>query len=426
MAKSLHILKRKIKAGALYYTILISFIIAAILIALIMHNYLQNRYTDMLIMQDKVSRNAGSAIQMMLGNPALCEYNKETEINLFDDDNEKVTVSKKKWGGYDIFNAKAEWKNYSVLKSALCGINKAGHDSTALYLSDENIYLSVCGSTLIKGNCKLPKMGVRKANIEGKFYKNEKEIYGKIGASSNSLPKIITSINNFISKIRKQDNLTNDSIISFNDLNQRFACRSFREKTLIAYDPGIIYLKRQKINGNIVIVSDMGIRIAKEAKLNNIIIVAPRIHFEQAFTGQVQAFATDSMVVDKNCYFKLPSLLAIFNENINQAGISIDEDVIIAGGVILFQENKPVNPSILDIGKNTTIYGTVYINGNVQVKGTIYGSLYCNRFFLQTPAAYYENHLLDAIINNTDLPKSFTGYQLFENEKDMKIIEWLK
>jgi len=416
----------KIKAGALYYTVLISFIITSILSAILLINYFQNRYLDIQLMQDRINRNVKSAIELVMSNPSLVNYNEPVSLDLFDEGMDSVKVCKKRWGGYDLLVSSASWRNYHAQNTALCGIDLLNTDSTALYLADENIYLSVCGETYLNGNCFLPKLGVRRATIEGKFYKNEKEVFGRVTPSKKNLPLAGKGIREFVKTFTTDTLFNSDSIMPISEVRKEQRNISFAREPLVIYSNKALYLKNQEFRGNIIILADEGIRVASTSKLENIILISPRINFDKGFDGSVQAFASDSLVVGDECYLRFPSLVGLVNNNINHVGITIGYNATIAGGVFLFQEYKPPKPSKISIGEESLIFGQVYCNGMVQIMGSIYGSLYCVRIYMQTRAAYYENHLLDATINFMDIPKNFVGYNLFNDKNNnMEIIEWL-
>ena len=75
--------------------------------------------------------------------------------------------------------------------------------------------------------------------------------------------------------------------------------------------------------------------------------------------------------------------------------------------------------------KGVEIKGQVYHHGKVELLGNIYGSLYCEGFIRKTKRAYYENHLLDNVIDFKRLPVRFVGVDLFQGYDD-QIIEELE
>src|SRR6202008_4163969 len=70
------------------------------------------------------------------------------------------------------------------------------------------------------------------------------------------------------------------------------------------------------------------------------------------------------------------------------------------------------NRLLLSIGKETEIYGQVYCSDATDLKGTVYGNLTTNKIVLITPAAVYKNHLLNAVVDFSKLPKAFVGANL--------------
>ena len=416
--------QQKIKGGALYYTVLLSFIITGILSAILYMNYLGNRSVDISVMNDKLQRNVRSGIQLFVSDPSIAEYNKKTTVKLFEDDGDSISLTRIPWGGYDVIISGAKWRRYEYYRTALTG---AQYDEypTALYMADENKYLTVGGNTFIRGTCYLPKLGIRRGVIEGKFFKYEKEIQGTIDNSSKDLPEHTNNIAEFVKKYLTRPDSETDSLVLFSELRSAKISKTFLEQTLVIYDKGAISLRNIELSGNIVVIAEKKINVFTSARLKNIILISPEIFFENEFKGQLQAFASDSLVLGTNVHLEFPSVIGLVNNNINTAYIILYEKSLIAGGIVLFQSNKPVKPSVVQIDEKVKIYGTVYCEGIVEHKGEIYGSLYCRGFVLKTKSAYYDNHLLDAVIDFKGLPESYAGFNIFTNQKTMNVIDWL-
>jgi len=71
------------------------------------------------------------------------------------------------------------------------------------------------------------------------------------------------------------------------------------------------------------------------------------------------------------------------------------------------------------------VEGQVYVEGNIELRGKITGSLYCDGFMLKTKAAYYENHLLNTAVDFEALSKNFCGIPMIHQSGKLKVIRWL-
>ena len=80
----------------------------------------------------------------------------------------------------------------------------------------------------------------------------------------------------------------------------------------------------------------------------------------------------------------------------------------------------------IQLSDGSSVEGLVYSKGYIDFKGNITGSLYCNGFILRTPSAVYENHLLNASINSTELPEFYVGNFPSEDVKRRAVVKRLE
>jgi cytoskeletal protein CcmA (bactofilin family) len=179
------------------------------------------------------------------------------------------------------------------------------------------------------------------------------------------------------------------------------------------------------LKGNIRIISDKNIYITQQAKLENVILYGKNIFINRGFHGHLQAFAQDSIIAGEGCRFDFPSCIAILNQNINSTYLEVKKKTFLAGCIFIYQENLATNPPYLEIEKEVNIHGQVYCPGTVEISGKITGSLYCNSFVLRTQAAYYENHLLNCVIDNRSISPYFAGTPIIPGYNINKSIAWL-
>ena len=143
----------------------------------------------------------------------------------------------------------------------------------------------------------------------------------------------------------------------------------------------------------------------------------------------MQAFATDSLLVGSNVDLEYPSSLGLIQLNKSEQHhfISVGEESVVDGAVIAYQlEYDFRNPIKVSMQKASIVKGYAYINGLVELKGSIFGTLYCNRFSLKTPSTVYENHLLNATIDVTQRSEMYVGPNLTAAKTGRKeVIQWL-
>jgi hypothetical protein len=73
--------------------------------------------------------------------------------------------------------------------------------------------------------------------------------------------------------------------------------------------------------------------------------------------------------------------------------------------------------------KDSKIIGEVYCQGNFELIGSVFGTVYTNQFVSNTAGTIFVNHLYNATITSEDFPDFYSG-MLFENE-NKSILKWL-
>lgn len=414
-----------LKAGALYYAIFIAFVIALACVVMMMNSQLHQVIVTQYAQSAKLERNIQSAFVLLNEDPSLVKMNETKEIQLYDNNEDVVTVKKKRWGVFNQVKTSVFWKNQEQSKIALVGNDLSKSNHVALYLADKERYLSVSGRSLLKGNCFLPSLGIRRAYIEGKSFMGVNLVEGKMGKSAKDLPEIdMKPIEEEVAYI-VQNYGTSDSAVHAGVLSGTEEIKhSFYQKTLNFFSPDWIYLNNARLMGNIRIISAKGIIVSNSNVINNIIMVAPKIEIKDGFSGSMQVFATDTLIVGNKCSFLSPSALVMHSTQ-EKPRMIIGEGTRLKGDiVIVHKEGDQVKPEV-KLSKGAQIEGQVYADGMVELRGSISGSLYCNGFVLRTPNATYENHLLDVVIDYSSLSSHYAGMVVFPLKLKTKTLQWL-
>lgn len=417
-----------IKAGSLYFALFISFIVTIILGSIIFLVFYSNRTIDTQAVRDQVRSNAESGITLALYDTALFMESTALKLDLYDSEDsiDNILLYQRDWGVYRIIQSIAHWNDYFVDLVAMIGTDMKSAEPIALYLTDNERYLSLSGNTKLLGNCYLPSTGVKTAYVEGRNYTGDNLVYGEIMVSKNFLPALNIDIVN-TNMVYFTDTIpANDSLVSIQEILRLDSLhRSFRESTLVLTSGQSITLDEISLSGNIRVLSSKAIYVTAKAKTENIILYAPSIHFEEGFNGSLQAFAQDTIIAGNNCSFEYPSSLGLINENINGISIVLKENTTLSGTIFIYQEYKSINEPYLILGKNTLIHGQVYCPGKIDILGKIEGSVFCNGFLLKTSSGLFENHLLDVTIDRYALSDYFSGAFLIKGYKHLKNISWL-
>lgn len=409
-----------LKAGALYFAIVIAFFIAIVSASLIMlAAHYRNSYLKE-IRYNRLLNNLNSGIEYTLANKDAME-GKQT-LDLFGDELDSLELDKKDWGIFDLAILKSFVKQDTLKRAFLIG-NLT--DSTAIYLSDEDRPLSISGHTRITGNVELPKSGIRQSYAEGKPYDGGKElIFG--GKTSNST-RMLKPLNEkllerlkavFANQAQKLPALQQNELrVSFLDSTQKFKL------------PQIANLADVNLEGNIILISDSLVTISATAQLNGIQVYAPLIKVEQGFKGNCQLFAVDSILVADNVEFKYPSVLGVMRtkRSVVQPQIVLGDHVNFDGIIFSHENERTALQTLIGLGKDTRVQGEIYSTGLLRVeKGSkINGKVSCNRFLMKTPLTLYENFLIDVAFNSKARSRYYLSSKLFKEQRTNRILKWL-
>jgi hypothetical protein len=418
-----------LKASSLFYAIIIALIIAIVSSSLILTHFLRSMEFEGFLRKEKVLRNANSALNLLLSRQEMVKKDSEVIIDLFAKGEDSVMLKRRSWGVYEIILAEAFIRDEHQKKVALIGTTSITNDNLALYLADQDRPLSLCGKTFIHGTCYLPKAGVKRAYIEGQNFIGQQLINGETLKSEKTLPAIKKEIPENIAGMFSNMPENNDSIVAFDYVATIDSlCNSFENKTIILYSTNDIVLKGKTYSGNLNIRSDRTVIVNQDCKLNDVIIYAHEIIIKSGFSGNLQAFANDSIVIEKKCRLEYPSALGIVRTKASpdKLNILLDENSTIDGVILAYQESGNSKQQVkVDIGKEAVITGQVYSNGLADIKGNVSGTLWCNKFILSTASSVYENHLLNARIDRSSLSKYFAGIDLIGINGNKRIISWL-
>ncbi len=419
----------KLKSSILVYAVFILIIISLILCSIILISYFNHSLRNKFSIENKLRLNVNSGISLLLADTSVIDYEQQRKISLFNESVDSVTIKKDTWGIFDLLYCKAECKNIKKEKITIAG-NFYKTDSTlALYLSDNNKPLCLCGNTIIHGNCKIPKAGIKRGYVEGRHFERDRLLSGKYSFSEKNLP-VLKRISEYNSLNKIKSKYLNSPLYvkkNYDEIKDDSITNSFYNQTLVIYEPDNIFLDGIIIHGNIVIIAENEVIISNSCKLKDVIIYGKNIYIENNFIGNIQCFAKDTLIVGENCVFNYPSVLGIiYNIEETISTLWINEGTIV-NGIVFFYTNveMSLNKNEVNIENNVVIKGQVYSSGSLELKGKVFGSITCKEFRLHTPSSIYLNHLLDVEISSEKLSDDFIGFDFLNVGKPGKIIKCL-
>lgn len=409
----------KVKSGALQFVVFTGLVIAILLAAFVTLTHVHTLFKKQTGLAIKTIKNVDLGLGASLngglsGGPLFLE----------DETNESVIIKKEVWGIFEKITTTATLKKNSFTKVALLG--GSNPDRTALYLKENNQPLIVVGNTRIEGTSFLPKQGVKAGNISGNSYYGTSLIYGNISVSEDELPMPI-NIERVNNELYDPESFDEIAYTSFKP-GKKYA-NSFLEPTQLMYDSAPIHLTNLELIGNIIIQSESAIIVDPSATLKDVVLIAPKIDIQNNVRGNFQAIATNTIILGTNCELQYPSALVL--KTIDRTATEIEEEHIYIGdnsiikGVVLYtgESTKQLFKPQLTVEENAVIHGELFCEANLELKGTVYGSVYTSGFILRKSGSIYLNHIFNGHIIAADLPEAYAGI-VFKNSKK-EVIKWL-
>lgn len=412
-----------LEAGVLPLVLAVSMIVAAICLSLIFLAYYHRISFLNSEIGTKLNRNSRSGINYLLANSADIPFNETYNLDLFGDGEDSVSLILKPWGIFKLGVASSYLGGRSRQSAALFGSVLSKNEDVALNLSDEQSPLSIAGSTTIVGNCYLPKAGIRTATIEGKSFEGEKLVDGKVFVSSTGFPEYeINMVNKLLDLLEgKQQNFY---ILESIDYLDDSLSKSFSDEYTNYYFTSNTITLSQKLAGKLVVHSATEVLVTAASEIEEVIILAPKITIKSGFQGKLQLFATDTIIVENEAKLLYPSCIGIMGD-FPQPFIEIQEDSRVEGTLFLLGNSLEYKQRLLRISSGASVVGKVYADAFVELSGEIIGGVTCRKFLLQTASTVYENHLLNAQINNIRLPESYLNGFFFYKNKNAAILKWV-
>jgi hypothetical protein len=418
----------KVKAGALQLTIFIVVVIALMLVAFIILVSTHKRFniqTDFVL---ETIQKANRGIEYMLEN--AIGLNDTLSINLDGRDFTELKLHRDYWGLFEKVLSISQVKSHSFRKMALVGASQPDKDRMALHIEDQNRPLVVVGNTKIQGMAFVPEQGVRTGNISGHSYYGNQLIYGEI-RNSGALPDLEDDTLEQIEAIfNSMEHVDSNQLLNVSKV--KIHQNSFFSPLQVLYSQTDITLSETSLTGHIMVYSETKIIVDSSAQLKDVILIAPVIEIKAESKGALQAFATKAITIGDNSNFEYPSAFVLMEEKkITQPEESIANETPLVKvgkgtnikGVIVYLGDAKNYMAQVFVDEEATVTGEIYCNKNLELLGTVHGSVVTSGFVANQSGSSYQNHLYNATIIVDALAQEYVGLS-FENSKK-GIIKWL-
>lgn len=415
---------KKLRAGSLQFVLFIGAVIAVLLLTFVLLHQTHSLFDKKTSKTIDLIKSTDLALRQAM--EQKLRLNDSVFIDLKQEDGIKTTVIKSHWGIFEKYAVVSQFQKNRFSKTALVG-GGMDQDFSALYLKDNDRPMVIAGKARITGNAYLPKQGIRPGSIRGQFYQFTRPVYGNIKQSTKTLPPIDSELRTNIQQMQSQVfGMSGNNNIRFSSKLQ--LVNSFESPT--QYVQGdVVLLSGCNLSGHIVVVATNKIIVSKDSNLQDILLVAPEIEIEDRFSGRLQAIASNRIKVGNRVNLEYPSALVVDrgsrpnHKDRRQPNIEIGSGTVLKGIVAYFErtEENQFFPQIL-ISEKASIYGEVFCEKNLELKGDVFGNVTTNAFMAMENGSVYQNHLFGGTINTEFLPEQYVGLML---NKEKAVAKWL-
>lgn len=420
----------KLKAGALQLTLFIAVVVALLLTAFILLVHTHRQFQIQTDFSNETVKNANKGVTYALLNATRLEDS--TKVELEDEDYKSLNVYRDYWGVFEKIVSVSKIKNNRVKKCALIGGRFEKGGRPALYVKDNNKPLVLVGDTRIEGSVYLPKQGVKSGTISGHSYYGTQLIYGA-SRTGFKFPEINKEINaQFIALEETLSKIPEDQFLNWQP--GITYSNSFFQPIQILYSNEDIFLSEVNLIGHIVVQSKSKITITASALLSDVILVAPEIEIKDNVKGNFQAIAAEHIEVGEHVTLDYPSALIVNEKTAFEPivegvqdikSLVIGSNTVIKGIVLFLGQPKPNNyESQVKIETNAIVEGEVYCNQNIELEGTVRGTVYANNFIAKQFGSIYQNHIYNGRMLSNDFPDQYSGLSVNSNSKK-GVVKWL-
>lgn len=347
--------------------------------------------------------------------------NETHQIDLFGDGTDTVSLTRKPWGIFELAIATATQggRKFSSIAMLAHKVNEQGE--AALYVPDNNAPVYLAGSTLLKGTVYASSRKFSSGYVDGKEYKRDRFVYGDIKKSEATIPALDTVL---LREIKDVLELRKNSY-GLNSVDRLPTSSSFSVPGTQYYHTNQSINIEDSIQGNLIIQSAIKIRVTAQARLSNVILIAPDIDIDKGVDGSMQCFAERSITVGAESFLRYPSALVLVGGE-KDSTIVIRRDATVQGYAIIQGYDKTVgSKGTLKIEDKGLLHGMAYINGSSDIQGALWGNLTTRGTQVKIQSAVYGNHILDGEINATKRSAFLPASGLWGNSKEMVIAKWL-
>ena len=405
-------IKNRVKGSSLFYAVIIALLIGVVLLSLSSLNFYKSVEFELHLNSSRLNSNCNSAQAILFS-----EYHEKSQdtwhkVNELED---SCFYSYSPWGLYFLGKTKSHILQDTLQKTFLFG-ERWNNDGVAIHLKNGISGLHIAGKTKLVGNARVPGGKIKPSFSANQSFNGNEIITGTVSEPERPFPSISMRLREIITELNPKK-LRLKCTGSFSKTS-KFLKANFNEDGEILCSSDSISLNGYELLNHVIICSQKAIYLGSLCKAENIIVSAPRIYVAKGFKGSVQCFSSEKIIIQENAQLNYPSSAVLWGSDADE--IEIGTNSILEGNIIISSQNP--EKTTLEIKDDSRISGVVYSEVSTQLKGSIHGQIITNEFFLKTGSGYYKNHLLNAEVDVSKLPKWFCGIPLNYKDRNPIII----
>lgn len=343
MIGKIHRLRGFALPAVLVVSVLILLLILFAYSAVTMNMYRYDLYHE----KKQLREDLKSALVLYCADSTLCEVNDSSEVDLFAG-HDKVKVSVERCGLYERVRLSNDYPDeYQVL----VGRRNESDSKAAFWLCDRNRALSLAGDARIEGLVYMPLNGINYTEVNMRYYTGEPIQEEWLRISSKDLP-------------------LGDSVQLE---HARTLCRRDEQKVELS------------------------------SLVRDTVICGSVVRIRKGFRGNLQIFASDSVIVEEGAMLEYPSGIYV-DSGERRPYVLLEKCSSVSGYVIVTSENSDSQlryPSYVQ-KSGATINGLLYVDGSCNIEGDIIGTAYVKDCYYYSNGNVYAGTLYDARVIRSD------------------------
>lgn len=299
----------------------------------------------------------------------------------------RVRYSRQRWGMYEV----VEVRNGRHGSVRLLGKKAESPWQATLYVPENDRAFSLTGRTFVEGDVYLPRNGISYTQLRSEFFKGKALDKKQIKTSADQFPPLdeesLDVVNGLLDYTGEREWLENGTVL----------LRGFRDP-VVQVEVGE-YLSGVRVSGPVILYASSMLFVEEDNSLENVIIVGDKVEFADGFSGCVQVFARDTILLGNQVCLKAGSGLYVRQEE-EKGLIRLGDNCeingyVIAGAQVGDGERKQV---LYYQSESSRVRGLLYVDGIAEVHGFVTGSLYARECYYFAPEGYYSGILYNAVL----------------------------